>query len=395
MKRIAIYIDVEYHGSGVSQYIKSLTTALIHLSHNNYELTIIYTRKSWDTYFKKHSDLTKVFFKETRLLSILYQFLISTGIVFFAKLAAHIFDSKVKFIEKKNFNSVIFPASDTIACLVNAKIIGTIHDLMHRYERNFKESGSFLRSQYRENYYKKLLKISKAVFVDSQLGKNQVIESYKSIKSKILPLPYIAPDYIYSTDIVEVSETIQKIPSQEYLFYPATFWPHKNHINLIKAILILNERGLIINLLFGGSKKLEYKKILKFVNENNLEEQVKFLGYISDSDMIYLYKNAFAMIMPTFYGPTNIPPIEAIILDCPPIVSNNYAMPEQLENAALYFNPANILEIADAIEFLYKNNELKNQLIKNGNLLKEKFSQKRFESDLKIILENLNEKLRE
>ena len=67
MNKIAIYIDVEYHGSGVSQYIKSLTSALINLSYNNYELTIIYTKQSWGSYLKKHPEINSVKFLMIKL----------------------------------------------------------------------------------------------------------------------------------------------------------------------------------------------------------------------------------------------------------------------------------------------------------------------------------------
>jgi len=48
------------------------------------------------------------------------------------------------------------------------------------------------------------------------------------------------------------------------------------------------------------------------------------------------------MIMPTFFGPTNIPPLEAIAVGCPVAVSNIYGMPHQLGDAALYFNPTRV-----------------------------------------------------
>ena len=389
MKRISIFIDSEFLGNGGSQYTKAILNALISLSPTSFSVTVIYTSTCWENYLNTFPDIKTVFFKKNKLLNRFYQVLISFDCHSIAKLLAHFIDQKVEFIETQNFDFIILPISDTIGCLLNAKVIGTIHDLMHRYERQFKEAGGLLRYHYRDNYIKNLLLSSTAILVDSSFGKKQVLDSFDQIKSKIFTLPYIAPDYIYSKELSQQSLSDAIVPGRRYLFYPAIFQPHKNHINLIKAIKILKERGHLIDLLLAGKKQLEYKKLLKFVNENDLGEQVKFLGYLPNTDIIYLYKNAFAMVMPTFFGPTNIPPVEAIVLNCPPVVSNIYGMPEQLGDAAMYFDPNNPSEIADRIESLLTSNDLRNNLLKNGIKSRKKFSQKRFESDLKNILQQL------
>ena len=392
MKKIAIYIDTEFQGTGVSQYIKSLLNALINLPSDSYTITIIHTSKCWENYLNNISNTTIIYLKKTNFLNRFYQLLISFGCLGVAKIIAHKFDRKVKFIDNKNFEFIIFPSGDTIACLTKSSAIVTIHDLMHRYEKHFKESGSILRYYYRENYYKNLLMSNIAVLVDSKLGKQQVIDSYKHINSEIFILPYIAPDYIYASELQETSQSNNSSSNDSYLFYPAAFWPHKNHLNLLKAIKMLKERGHLITLYLGGKKQIEYKTLQKYIEENNLNNEIKFLGYISDNDMISLYKNAYALVMPTFYGPTNIPPIEAILLNCVPMVSNNYAMQEQFEDAALYFDPKSVKQIANTIESLITTTGLRNNLIENGARIKDKFSQKRFETDLFNILKTLNVK---
>ena len=59
--------------------------------------------------------------------------------------------------------------------------------------------------------------------------------------------------------------------------------------------------------------------------------------------------------MPTIGGPTNIPPLEAILCECPMAVSNIYAMPEQLKNASLYFDPNSEKNMAEVMEELWTN----------------------------------------
>lgn len=382
MRRIALYIDTDFNGTGVTQYIKSLLKALESLSPDYCNLTVFYTSNKWREYLNKFKHIDPIFIERKKTLNYFYQVLLSFGLFSLSNILAQKFDKIIKYIDNKNYDYVIFPSSDTIACFFKSNVIGTVHDLMHRYKRNFKESSSFLRYHYREVYYKHLLLTSKAIFVDSNLGKQQVLESYKFVNAKLFVLPYIAPDYLYD-DISALNEILkyQDLP-KKYLFYAAAFWPHKNHINLLKAIKLLNKNNNNINLLLAGKKNREYRNLKKFVDENNINDQVTFLGYIPDKEIIYYYKNAFAMIMPTFYGPTNIPPIEATLLDCPSLVSNIYAMPEQMEDAALYFDPNNPQDIADKIELLLNNDDLRNVLLINGNKIKAKFSQQRFKKDL-------------
>ncbi|MGA2823714.1 MAG: glycosyltransferase family 1 protein [Bacteroidales bacterium] len=386
MHRIAIYIDSRENYGGAFQYSKAWINALNSLSSEDLSITALYTSKRWKEYLDKFPGIECVFIKKLQIFKKLYQFLISIGLINLVRFIADKIDSEIKFINARNFDIIIFPASDTIACLVRSKVIGTIHDLMHRYERRFKESGSYFVYKYREHYFKRLLILSKIVLVDSGLGKEHIIASYKKIKAGIYVLSFIAPDYIYSNHADAFPGSDISDISLKYIFYPAQFWPHKNHYNLLRALKILRDKGTVIMLLFSGNKELEYKRLVKFVKDNDLERQVKFHGYIPESEIVAFYQNALAMVMPTFFGPTNIPPVEAILLGCPPIVSDIYGMPSQLEDAALYFNPNNPEEIADRIESIIKQTGLRENLIANGLKIRENFSQDRFKNDIKGIL---------
>lgn len=389
MKKLALYIDYDYDGTGVAQYIKALLSSLVELHSNDITITVIYTKKSWDNLLNKIINIESIYVINSKYRNIFYQILIAVRLYRVAKFISRNFDKNIKFIDRQNFDIIIFPGADTIACLVRSRVLGTIHDLMHRYERHFKECGSFLRYHYRDNYYRMLLKLAIGVFVDSNLGKKQALESYSTVNSKIFILPFVAPDHVYDGNTDSNTISIRKQFEKKYLFYAAMFKPHKNHMNLLEAIKILKDRGYVIDLLLAGRKNHEYNNLYNYVLNNDLDEQVKFLGYVSDNDIANLYQNAFAMVMPTFLGPTNIPPIEAILLNCPPLVSNRYAMPEQFEDAALYFDPHSAVQIADTIELLLNDKNLRDNLINNGIKIRDKFSKKRFQADLVNAILNI------
>ncbi len=131
---------------------------------------------------------------------------------------------------------------------------------------------------------------------------------------------------------------------------------------MIKAAALLKDKIPDLRLVFVGSERNGYRSTRELAVNLGLEENIIFLGYMPDGEIPELYRRARALIMPTFFGPTNIPPLEALALGCPVGVSDIYAMREQLGDAALYFNPASVAEIAQTMERLWQDDSLCQEL---------------------------------
>jgi glycosyltransferase involved in cell wall biosynthesis len=112
-------------------------------------------------------------------------------------------------------------------------------------------------------------------------------------------------------------------------------------------------------------------------------------GYMSTEELAWLYRHARALVMPTFFGPTNIPPLEAMAFGCPVAVSGVYGMPEQCGNAALYFDPANIGEIADVIHRLWIDDSLCDSLREKGLSRSCEYTYEHFGERLRFIVKEL------
>ncbi len=207
------------------------------------------------------------------------------------------------------------------------------------------------------------------------LGKKQFEESYiKNLgrKTMIVSLPFVAPDHVLcdKEEYVDVPEN--------YVFYPAQFWQHKNHINLLKAIEILKNSIDDIHLVLVGSEKNYHSVVKRYIQENQLQGYITILGFVSNEKITYLYKHALGMVMPSYFGPTNIPPLEAMALGCPVAVSNKYAMPEQVGNAGLLFNPDSAEEIAECIRMLWTDEKLRNKMKELGYKQIQRWTKKEF-----------------
>jgi glycosyltransferase involved in cell wall biosynthesis len=139
---------------------------------------------------------------------------------------------------------------------------------------------------------------------------------------------------------------------------------HKNFARLINAFLNLHESKKIDEqLLVVGESNHSFAKQSY---ETNQSSSIRFMGRISDEDLIKLYQNAAAFIFPSLYEGFGIPAIEAQACGCPVIASNAAAIPEILKDSAAYFDPTDILEMQNTIDTVVNNQALRLSLINKG-----------------------------
>ena len=139
------------------------------------------------------------------------------------------------------------------------------------------------------------------------------------------------------------------LSKNKYFFYPAQFWAHKNHIGLIYSFKSFLTSYPGYKLVLTGSDKGTLDHVRKTVNSLGLQDSVLFMGFVSTEEMNALYRNATSLIMASYMGPTNMPPLEAMELGCPIICSDLAGHREELGEAALYFNPLNSEELTNAM----------------------------------------------
>ena len=116
----------------------------------------------------------------------------------------------------------------------------------------------------------------------------------------------------------------------------------------------------------GNTKQNGYEPFMAILNSEGLGQHFILPGYLPAEELAWCYRHARALVMPTFFGPTNIPPLEAMALGCPMAVSGIYGMPEQCGNAALYFRPDAPECIAEAMRLLWTDNALCLELKEKG-----------------------------
>jgi glycosyltransferase involved in cell wall biosynthesis len=154
---------------------------------------------------------------------------------------------------------------------------------------------------------------------------------------------------------------------QPFAIYPAVTWEHKNHIRLLEALAHLRDvRGLNIRLVCTGSQYSFWPQIKRRISELNLEPQIKFLGFVTEPDLRALYRLSQFLVMPTLFEAISLPIFEAWLEGVPVTCSDATALPEQVLDAALKFDPESIQSIANAVEQLAVNEKLRAELRTRG-----------------------------
>lgn len=332
---------------GKFQYSISLLEDLSKIKNTNTEVLACYFSELWEPYLEKFAVKRLKIIKQEKwwykkIYSLLNKFSLMSLIRKLNKISGVIY----KQINLLSPAIVFYPGNDKFAYEFDFPSVIPIFDLMHRYEK-FPEVSDPLIYKSREKHYKNICKYAKVILVDSELGKKHVIDCYSVNANKIYVYPYKPPFYIYEYKDVDVVNKYN-IPDS-FFIYPAQFWEHKNHKIIIEAVKILKEKGEIINFVFVGSKKNGYDKVIELIHRYELQKQFYILGYVTNDELVSLYKKAKALVFPSFFGPTNIPPLEALALGCSVIISKSYANYEQLGENAIYFNPNDANELADLL----------------------------------------------
>jgi glycosyltransferase involved in cell wall biosynthesis len=233
------------------------------------------------------------------------------------------------------------------------------------------------------------------VIVGNRAGQAEVERFYGVAPERIRRLPHPTPAFALDTKGEPGTDPLQRfgLPS-DYLFYPAQFWPHKNHLVLLLAAQELREKyGREIALAFAGSDKGNRTYLEKRAQELGLERQVHFLGFVTRAELIGLYRHATALTFPSFFGPENLPPLEAFGLGCPVVAAKVAGSEEQLGDAALLVDPTDPSAIAEAVQRLATEPALRGQLIERGEARARRFTVHDFVLGLGEIFDDI-EKVR-
>jgi glycosyltransferase involved in cell wall biosynthesis len=227
----------------------------------------------------------------------------------------------------------------------------TIFDVCHRDAPEFdevREFGSFERREmlFRSASTKAVLVVANSAELIEDLCRRYSLEPNRAICIPFSPSIYVTR----STTDGDRSDAaiLEKYGLKPgYLFYPAQFWSHKNHATLLAAVALLRNEGSTQRLVFCGSDRGARKHIDALIAHYDLSDQVTMIGFVDSAELGALYRAAAALVMPSYFGPANLPPLEAWTVGTPVIYPE--AFKSFVADAAVLFDYDNPRSLAEAI----------------------------------------------
>ena len=342
--RIAVIAPQDFESSGgsfsdVNTMVESLLDSYTEYNHDFTLFTLGYSVSNDPT--TKSNFVFKKIPKSSKLLLIrlILKELLHPGIQWDLKVR-RIFRRRSNLrrtleIEGYDFVWFVAPSGEVI----DLPFATTLWDLEFRAQPFFPEVSSGGEWEKRQNLNAQILQRAALVIVGTDFGAHQAMHFFGVASERILVAPLSIQSKI-DTDCV--------LRDPDLVFYPAQFWPHKNHVTLIKAFGLAREiSGRNLRLVLPGSDKGNQGLIQKYVESIGLQGSVDFPGFISQSELVHLYRTASLMVFPSLFGPDNLPPLEAIAHGCPAMVADIPGAREQLGSAVSYFQPFSELKLAE------------------------------------------------
>lgn len=266
---------------------------------------------------------------------------------------------------------LIYPAGSAAAFEIGLPYVFTVPDVEHRRQPEIQDYQDQMRA--RDYTYRWGTKYAMTVWSYSRLEKEDVIQFYGVDGDKIRILPLLP----WATTLADTNEPEALVSPtsvaekyglpERFVFYPAQFWMCKNHVRLVQALdRVRRTWNVSIPLVLVGSPKAAFHETMDVARALGLQEQVRYLGFVTDSEVAALYRLASGLVLPTFLGPTNIPPLEAFAVGCPVLISDLRGLREEWGDAAVYVDPTDVGDIAEKLYRFYTDDGLRAQLIERG-----------------------------
>jgi glycosyltransferase involved in cell wall biosynthesis len=251
--------------------------------------------------------------------------------------------------------------------LVRVPSIFTPWDFQHEHYPEFFSGANLLR---RQSLYPEACRQASAIVAGTPSVREDVCRFTGQPIEKVFLMPWGTPsEYVFPQPTEELLRVVAedlRLP-KEFALYPAQTFPHKNHIRLLQALAQLREdRGLVVHLVCTGATNEHYDEIWHEVLRLELQNQVRFTGYVEDSYLQALYQIATFVVFPSLFEGWGFPPLEAISNGVPLACSRIQPISEHVGDAAIYFDPTSVSSISEAIGMLASNEELRAELRRRG-----------------------------
>lgn len=254
-----------------------------------------------------------------------------------------------------------------VSPLVRLPYVVTIHDCIHlRFPQYLPNRRAHL---YARVMMRTSARRARRILTVSQASRDDIVRFLRVPADKVEVIPNALDASLTGAakpeEVARVRERYQL--EGRVILYAGNIKPHKNVERLIEAFSRLRQRGREdVRLVIIGDELSKYPGLRRLVHRHQLHKYVRFLGFVPDATLKALYQLAALFVFPSLYEGFGLPPLEAMALGTPVVVSNVSSLPEVVGDAALLFDPADPDAIADAMDRALSDEALRADMIKRG-----------------------------
>jgi len=232
-----------------------------------------------------------------------------------------------------------------------------VPDLQHEFHPEFFDSRTL---QARRLAFRMALEGAGAIMTISQFARGTIGE--RTATQVFVAPPSVPPEFARARSEDATDEERELVPSGEFFLFPANLWPHKNHERLFAALRRFRDRtGKDVELVLTGSPT-GWERL----RSDYLDLPIRHLGYVSPALLKLLYERALALTFFSQYEGFGIPLLEAFAAGTPVACSNATSLPEVAGDGALMCDPEDVASIADLLEQIAGDGDLRARLTARG-----------------------------
>lgn len=225
---------------------------------------------------------------------------------------------------------------------------------------------------------KKLMEMSiyscDLLIVNSNFAKKEIVKALRLYKKNIKVI-YLGVSKIFTLKKYEKKIIKNFNYNQKYILSVISCVRYHNIINLLKAFkLLIKNYDIKLVLVLQILDKNYFLDIIKFIANNSLEQKIIIFSNLSIDQLPRLYKNAQIYVFTSYCEVFGFTSLEAMSKKIPVVISNKSALFEINRNAAIYFNPDDIIHIKNSLKKVMLSKKLSKQLVQKGNLQFKKFN---------------------
>jgi glycosyltransferase involved in cell wall biosynthesis len=211
---------------------------------------------------------------------------------------------------------------------------------------------------------------SKRLLAISQYTKSDVVK-FTKIKPDKIVITYNAAD-----KITEQPKSPENFKASSFLMYVGRPQPHKNLKRLMEAFSILQQTRPELKLVMAGKKDELYQRLEYWAQKEHINGLV-FTDFVSEAELRWLYENCAAYVFPSLSEGFGLPGLEAMAHGAPVASSKATCLPEIYGDAAVYFDPTNVVDMANTVASILDDPGLAKELRTKGFEQVKKYSWQR------------------